>query len=83
MNRPELHETLVALVDAFDGSGFDGQIQVTDAELTVPFELVVVAGGDGLKAYGAPPQSRFASGVMQPVHRVYIRAALEATEVPE
>lgn len=80
MSRPELHTTLSALITALDGPAAVYMPQVTEAELTVPFEMVIARYADGLRAFGAPPQSRFESGVMQPVHKVYVRVVREPVE---
>ncbi len=79
MSRPELHQALAALIEALDGPAIDGSLQISEAEMTVPFEVIVTAGPDGLKAFGAPPESRFESGMMQPVHRVSLRARREGS----
>lgn len=73
MTRPELHETLTALVEALDYAG-DGPT-IETARLETPMEITVAAGADaGLRFHAAPAVSRFRSGIMAPVHRVALTA---------
>ena len=70
MTRPELNETLTALIEAFEAPDIPGAPKVDMAELEIPCEVKVA----GLTAFAAPPQSRFETGFQNPIHRIRLRA---------
>jgi hypothetical protein len=70
MARPELHETLTALVGAVPmGAASDTSITVAEVDLDVPMEVSLVRQGSGLIILAAPGHTRFVSGVLPVVHR--------------
>ncbi len=78
MIRPELHETLAALIEALE-PGLDGG-RVVEAALETPMEVTVSGSGRGMVFRAGPARSRFVSGVMAPVHRITLTAAHEAED---
>lgn len=64
MGRPELHETLTALVGAIP---LDGPV-VLDLDVEVPMELTLGLADGVLVVHAAPGHSRFTSGFLLPVH---------------
>jgi hypothetical protein len=64
VRRPELHETLTALVGAIP---LDGPV-VLDLQLEVPMEVTLGLAGRDLVVHAAPGHSRFTSGFQPPVH---------------
>lgn len=74
MTRPELHQTLTAMIAALDPPAEAPGLRVTDARLDAPLELSLAHGPGGLTAFAAPPTSRFVTGFQNPVHRMRITA---------
>lgn len=74
MTRPELHQTLTAMIAALAPSAGAQGLRITDAKLDAPLELALGHGADGLTAFAAPPASRFVTGFQNPVHRMRITA---------
>lgn len=74
MTRPELHQTLTAMIVALDPSADATGLRVTDARLDAPLELALGRGPEGLTAYAAPSASRFVTGFQYPIHRMRITA---------
>jgi hypothetical protein len=64
VGRPELHETLTALVGAIP---LDGPV-VLELQLEVPMEVTLGLSGGNLVVHAAPGHSRFTSGFLPPVH---------------
>jgi hypothetical protein len=76
MPRPELHRTLVAAVDAVSPRVTSGLV-VTEAQLDLPLEIVVVAGRDGRPVIaGSVPHSRWRAGFVSEARlsRLHIEA---------
>ena len=71
MSRPELSETLVALVSAVSPPG--EQVVPVEVDLSVPMEISVEADDDGLVVRAAPGHTRFVSGFLPPVHCTRLR----------
>lgn len=70
MSRPELNETLTALVGAVPlGGPTDTSVTVAEVDLDVPMEVTLVRRGSGLVLLAAPGHTRFVSGVLPVVHR--------------
>lgn len=81
MARPELHETLTALVGAVPD---DGSTTVVEVRLDVPMEVTVARRDAGLVVYAAPGHTRFVSGVLPVVHRTSLHmVALTGLEAAE
>ncbi len=81
MPRPELHRTLVAAVDAVSPQVASGLV-VTEAQLDLPLEIVVVAGRDGRPVVGGSvPHSRWQAGFVTEarISRLHVEAV--ATDV--
>lgn len=74
MTRPELNETLTALIEAIDAPDILGAPRIDAAEMEIPCEVTLTAHPAGLTAFAAPPQSRFESGFQNPIHRIRLRA---------
>ncbi|MDJ0994555.1 MAG: hypothetical protein QNI90_13345 [Dinoroseobacter sp.] len=72
MTRPELHETLTAMIAALDPPATAPGLRITEAHLDAPLELTLAQGEDGLTAYAAPPSTRFVTGFQNPVHRMQL-----------
>lgn len=84
MMAPELHETLEALLAAMSAETHPRAPVVVAADITAPMEVRVERRDGRLTAFAAPPASRWQSGWMAPVHRVYLAAeamALAPAEV--
>ncbi|HEY7036582.1 MAG TPA: hypothetical protein VH482_34960 [Thermomicrobiales bacterium] len=78
MIRPELAQTLTALIEGLvppTGSG----LVVTAAEMDVPLEVSGAVIDGNLIFYGAPPHSRWKSGLLPPVHLGHLSIAVEPT----
>lgn len=70
MSRPELNETLTALVGAVPlGGPTDPSVTVAEIDLDVPMEVTLARRGSGLVLLAAPGHTRFVSGVLPVVHR--------------
>ena len=78
MGRPELHETLTALVGAIPA---DGPV-VLDLDLEVPMEVTLGLDGDALVVHAAPGHSRFISGFQPPVHTTRLHVVALPPETP-
>jgi hypothetical protein len=74
MTRPELTETLTALVSAVLG---DGPVSAVDVDLTVPMEVAVRIDRGELVFHAAPGHTRFVSGFLPPVHRTRLHIIAE------
>lgn len=72
MTRPELGDTLLALLDGVQTAG-GGGVTVEEAELDVPLEVVGAVEGGRLVFRAGPPFSRWVSGVLPAVHRTRLR----------
>lgn len=75
MSRPELSVTLSDMLAAFDASASPGELVTTEAEIKAALELTFVYHDGNLKVFGAPPYSRFETGIQNPVHKMVLRAA--------
>ena len=75
----ELADTLVALVEAVEPPAGSGLV-VTEAEIDVPLEVQSGVRGGELIFYGAPPHTRWQSGVLPPVHMGRLRVELVEEE---
>ena len=79
MNRPELSETLLALVQGILAAPESGLV-VEHAELEVPLEVVGGVEEGRLVIRASPPFTRWKSGVLPPVHLSRLRFARVAEE---
>lgn len=79
MNRIELAETLVALVESIEPPPDTGLV-VTEASLEVPMEVIGLVTNESLVFLAAPPHTRWKSGVLPPVHRTTLRIELVPLE---
>jgi len=79
MNRIELAETLVALVESVAPPPATGLV-VTEASLEIPMEVIGLVRNESLVFLAAPPHSRWKSGVLPPVHRTTLRIELVPLE---
>jgi hypothetical protein len=76
VGRPELHETLTALVGAIP---LDGPV-VLDLDLEVPMELTLGLADGALVVHAAPGHSRFTSGFLPPVHTTWLHVVALETD---
>jgi hypothetical protein len=77
VGRPELHETLTALVGAVP---LDHAIPVVEVELEVPMEFLLARRGADLVIEAGPGHTRFLSGFLPPVHTVRLRMVAQAPD---
>jgi len=75
MQRIELSETLLALLDACQSDPGAG-VFITEVVLDVPIEIAGVVERDRLVFFAAPPHTRWKSGVLPAVHRALLRMEL-------
>jgi hypothetical protein len=78
MTRPELHVTLTQMLEALEAPhlpDLHGMPVTTEAMLDAAVEVSFGIVDGRMVAQIAPPVSRFESGVMNPVHRLRLRAA--------
>lgn len=75
MSRPELHETLTALVRAVPADG----LTMVEIDLDVPMEISLSRQNGHLVIHAAPGSTRFVNGLLPVVHntRLVIRMPLE------
>ena len=74
MARPELSQTLLALVDAVP---LDAGMTVLEVELEVPMEVVLARRGAHLIVQASPGHTRFVSGFLPRAQRTCIRIVAE------
>lgn len=77
MRRIELADTLLALMEGIEPP-VGSRLSVSEAILEIPMEVVGAVRGDELVFYGAPPHTRWKSGVLPPVHRTVLRVVASA-----
>ncbi len=70
MSRPQLSETLTALVEAVP---LDGSTAVVEIDLDVPVEITLSRGEADLVVHAAPGHTRFVSGFLPVVHTMRLR----------
>ena len=75
MQRIELADTLIALIDAI-APPVSTNLFVTEALLEMPMEVTGGVEGEALVFFAAPPHTRWISGVLPAVHRTLIRVEL-------
>lgn len=79
MSRPELNETLTALVAAVP---LDASTTVVELDLDVPMEISLsherAHDGEHLVVHAAPGHTRFVSGVLPVVHTLRLRVVTSA-----
>lgn len=76
MRRPELHTTLLQMIEALQPPIDNNAVVTTAAELDAAVEVTFAYRAGALVAHAAPPASRFVSGVQNSVHHMRISAAL-------
>lgn len=77
MSRPELHESLTALITALDSDQIEESPSVVSASVTLPVELHLESHEGKVTAFAAPPTSRWESGLMAQTHRITFTATRE------
>ncbi|MEM7494021.1 MAG: hypothetical protein AAF296_11610 [Pseudomonadota bacterium] len=80
MSRTELAITLNDMLAALDGSISLGELVTTEAEIEAALEISFGYRDGELTAFGAPPSSRFETGIQNPVHKMQLRAAMTQLE---
>ena len=70
MSRPELNETLTALVGAVP---LDASSTMVEFDLDVPMELSLSHEHERLIVHAAPGHTRFVSGFLPVVHHLRLR----------
>jgi hypothetical protein len=81
MSRPQLSETLTALVGAVP---IDASATMVELDLDVPMEISLSREQDHLVVHAAPAHTRFVSGFLPVVHtmRLHIVASTDEESVP-
>lgn len=74
MGRPELHQTLTALIGAVP---LDVATMVVEVDLDVPMEVNLARRGDTLVVHASPGHTRFISGLLPAVHRTQLHIVAE------
>ena len=80
MSRPELNETLTALVGAVP---LDASSSRVELDLDVPMEIELSRDSDGLVIHAAPGHTRFVSGFLPVVHHTTLRIVATADQPDE
>jgi hypothetical protein len=74
VGRPELHQTLTALLGAVP---LDAAATVVEVDLEVPMEVTLSRRGAALVVLAAPGHTRFISGLLPVVHRTRLHIVAE------
>jgi hypothetical protein len=75
MNRAELRETLLALIDGLRAPSGSGVV-ITEAEIELPLEVTSAMRGGKLVFFCSAPHTRWVSGVLPPLHLGKLRVEL-------
>lgn len=77
MSRPQLNETLTALVGAVP---LDASTTMVEFDLDVPMEISLSHEHDHLVVHAAPGHTRFVSGFLPVVHNLRLRIVATSPE---